>query len=126
MSKKHLVAVYGSLRQGFGNHRLLEGSDFLGTEVTQPEWKMFNLGAFPAVCGGGDTPLTLELYEVDDATFESLDILEGHPDFYCRRKIATSQGNAWMYTIESMRDDRHTTRVMSGDWSDRSQDVRPF
>lgn len=126
MSKKHVVAVYGSLREGFGNHGFLDTAKLLGTTKTQPEYKMFSLGAYPAVCTGGDTPITLEVYEVDGDTFESLDRLEGHPEFYCRRQVHTEFGKAWMYMIESMRTDTSSTRVMTGDWSDRSLDTRPF
>lgn len=108
------VAVYGSLRQGMGNHRLLENSKFLGKDKLDG-FIMYSLGGFPCirtVFPEGNT-ITVEVYEVDDATFERLDRLEGYPSFYDRKKVGTQYGEAWIYTIER---EKSRPVVESGDW----------
>lgn len=99
MSKKK-VFVYGSLKQGYGNHPLIKDSVLLGECLTKPIYTMYSLGAFPAVVLQGNTSITGEVYEVDDDTFARLDRLEGYPDFYDRTMIDTDHGKAWMYFLE--------------------------
>ena len=111
-----LVAVYGSLRQGHGNHRLLAGYECLATELSVPEFTMHSLGGFPALTKG-EFPVVIELYKVDALTFKSLDRLEGYPNFYNRREILTSRGNAWVYYINDL-SHYNTDIVESGDWSE--------
>lgn len=94
------VFVYGSLKQGFGNHRLLEGSKYLGEAVTKPEFTMYDLGAFPAITRGGSSEIHGEVYEVDDNVFQRLDALEGYPNFYDRMQIETPYGEAWVYFVD--------------------------
>ena len=113
-----LVAVYGSLREGFGNNRLLEGSKKVSTEVLEGEYTMLDLGAFPGVILEGETPITIEVYEVDECTFQSLDMLEGYPSFYNRQLFNTSVGDAWMYFLEG-REGWSNSYVPSGDWTKR-------
>jgi len=40
---KILVAVYGSLRQNMGNHRLLENANYLGEFKTEPVFSLYSL-----------------------------------------------------------------------------------
>ena len=111
------VAVYGSLRQGLGNHRLLASSKFLGEDISQPEWKMYSLGGFPGIVKG-NSEVTLEVYEVDKDTFESLDWLEGYPTFYNRRVINTTYGDAWVYYLNEPDNYENHGVVETGDWKD--------
>lgn len=117
MTQQTKVFVYGSLRQGYGNHRLLEGSTFLGQRTTQPLFTMVNLGAFPAVLPDGDTPIVGELYEVDADTFDRLDWLEGYPNFYDRMLVDIEGDTAWMYYIAG---ESRGSIVPSGDWNART------
>lgn len=110
-----LVAVYGSLKRGFGNHRLLQGefydgvgdAEFLG-EYVIPEgmFVMRSLGGFPAIFksseekDGVSTPITIEVYRVSDTNMmENLDSLEGHPGWYRRELIDTPFGRSWIYIM---------------------------
>lgn len=111
----HKVFVYGSLKRGYGNHHFLEKSQYVGNHTTQPEFTMLSLGAFPAVTDGGDTAIHGEVYEVTDKTMDSLDMLEGYPSFYNRKKINTIHGPAWMYYQEGELRDRYSV-VESGNW----------
>ena len=81
----NLVFVYGTLKKGFGNHRLLVKAEFMCPSYIF-DGKMLDLGAFPAVVDGA-REIHGELYSVDKATLASLDRLEGHPTFYERRKV---------------------------------------
>jgi len=113
---KTKVFVYGSLKEGYSNHRLLEdsGASFLGGYITPPEYTMVSCGGFPGVLEGGDTPITGEVYEISDNVFKRLDHLEGYPGFYDRKKITTEHGEAWMYIINDTYRDH--TPVPEGNW----------
>jgi len=101
MSKNNIkVFVYGSLKQGFGNHNYhLDNSDFLGKSETLPQYSLFSLGAYPGVIKGGITAVQGELYGVNAEGLQRLDRLEGHPNYYHREKIETSEGEAWIYLL---------------------------
>lgn len=99
------VFVYGTLKQGFGNHRVIqaEATQFVGNAVTVRPYNMKD-GGFPAVLDtNAGHPIKGELYEVDDATLKRLDFLEGHPDLFERREISVDIENsgvhqtAWLY-----------------------------
>ena len=102
---KHHVFVYGSLKQGYGNHRLLETSTFLGKYITRDtDFYMISLHSFPGVLkmeSGEGFSISGELYEVDDATLKNLDILEGNGHFYKRElvEILSRSEKAWMYVL---------------------------
>lgn len=108
------VAVYGTLRQGFGNHRLLENSNFLGKTKTKPVFNMHG-HIVPWISNGGTTQITVEVYEIDEETLEKLDWLEGYPSYYNRQLIDTEFGEAWIYFIDH-RSVGNT--IESGDWAE--------
>ena len=114
------VFVYGTLMSGEGNHRLLDhnGARLLGPAVTAPSFDLVSLGGFPAMFADGDTAIAGELYEVDAATLEDLDRLEGHPRFYRRQRIALADGarvEAYVLPRDSFAAER-ATPIASGDW----------
>lgn len=98
----HLVFVYGSLKRGFTNHRVI-GYDarFIATTCTvSRKFKMVSLGPFPAVYPNGKWAIEGELYEVDDITLESLDLLESNGYLYEREEVLLETGDiAWMYVL---------------------------
>lgn len=97
------VFVYGTLKQGHGNHRLLAQSKFLGRCVVKDKHRLVSLGGFPGlVATPGDDeerPVSGEVYQVNEETLLSLDFLEGHPRFYERQKLSTPFKNAWAYYL---------------------------
>ena len=97
------VFVYGSLKQGYGNNRLLSLAKFLGaTETVDDTYDLRCWGSFPAVYKQGDTSIKGELYEVDEDTMKNLDYLEGYPSFYNRERVQLYSGDmAWMYYIDA-------------------------
>lgn len=68
--------VYGTLREGHGNHRLLSDSEKLG-EATIPGERKSGLVVVPS----DDDVVRGEVYAVDDETLRWVDRLEGYdPD----------------------------------------------
>lgn len=85
--------VYGTLQQGWGNNRLLNGATFLGKALTKKPYVLFN-GGFPyAVPVSPDEsmfpllPVMGEVYEVEQRHVDVCDYLEGHPSWYQRTNI---------------------------------------
>ena len=113
---KTKVFVYGSLKKGFGNHPYHLGkADYLGIAVTLPQYSLFSLGSYPGVINGGITAIEGELYDVTDQELASLDRLEGHPSYYKREEIETSEGVAWIYLLKS-NDYRNIPIIEDGIW----------
>lgn len=120
MPNKHIVAVYGTLRQGHGNHRIIaeagDGAEFKGAFRTNgSEWRMVSLGGFPA-CVPGDGNISVEVYAVNDATLHRLDCLEGYPTLYQKGKLTTPWGEATIYVM-SPSSVRGAPHIESGDWN---------
>jgi gamma-glutamylcyclotransferase (GGCT)/AIG2-like uncharacterized protein YtfP len=116
-----LVAVYGTLRQGFGNNCVLGDSEKLGLTALAPEWEMFSLGGFPGV-RQGDKSVLVEVYRVtEESIAQSLDWLEGFREqdadfnFYNKATISTKFGDAEMYILEGAEYDGHEL-IGCGDW----------
>jgi gamma-glutamylaminecyclotransferase len=112
LKRANLVFVYGSLMTGGHCHYLLEAAESIGgtwrTEAA--EFKMMDLGMFPACGRGGDNRIVGQVYEVGPALLERLDLLEGHPRLYCRDVVRVTFGDlerdAWMYLMNVERGGR--------------------
>lgn len=126
--------VYGSLKRGFGNHRLLEGSEFIGEARLSRCGAMYSLGGFPAVTlGNRVSPIHGEVYRIDEDTLESLDILEGHPRFYQRTTVTVLMEDdiadvehieAYVYLMDADSPYLRGEPIASGYWRDpRTQRV---
>ena len=118
--KKYLVAVYGSLRRGMGNHQYyLSSSEYKGTFSTEPEYTLHSLSYYPGLKLDGNTSIVMEVYEVNEETLKNLNRLEGyHPGetstFYDRIEINTPWGKAFTYIyVNKLSKD---SIVESGDW----------
>lgn len=99
-----LIFVYGTLKRGFGNNRIIADQKYIGHGITQiANWQMYSLGGFPGVTRGSKA-ITGELWEVDEASFARCDTLEGHPYFYRREQVNVLVGDeehvAWMYIYQ--------------------------
>jgi gamma-glutamylaminecyclotransferase len=118
MEKKHLVFVYGTLRQAHSNHQLIGDAFCYGVGSTREKYAMYITGGYPYVTSTEACyPIVGELYAVDDDTLDILDKMEGHPRYYTRRQIVLDvegvEYTAWMY----FRDPRG--RLMpTGDYND--------
>lgn len=72
------VFVYGTLKRGLSNHRYLAGQKFLGEASTAPLYRMVDCGGYPGMFAVEEGGLSIlgEVWEVDDACRQQLDILE--------------------------------------------------
>jgi len=102
------VLVYGTLKKGGSNHYLIEaaGGQFIGYDMVEGPYDMFDLGAIPAVVPAQDgktRKVRGELYAITPEGLASLDMLEGHPNLYRRSKVWTEihKRRAWMYQLVS-------------------------
>lgn len=115
----NFVFVYGSLRQGHGNHVLLEqdGAKYISTNRVRLPFYMISLGGFPGlVKDHSGHYITGEIYQVDDGVMSDLDHLEGFPSFYNREQIEIDGTICWIYHLNNP---EHYTnsRVTSGNWT---------
>ena len=88
--------VYGTLKNGHGNGgAYFEGNPgvrFLGRCYIEGDVGIADLGFFPCVVhttDGISRRVCGEVYVVDEATLDSMDMLEGHPDWYIREQVET-------------------------------------
>ncbi len=114
-----LIFVYGTLRNGCSNHRLIAHAECLGQGRSQRSFSLY-LGDFPyAVSQEATGPIRGEVYRVNQDTRLQVDLLEGHPHWYCRQKetICLDSGElvqAWIYFFPEPRG----RLVPSGDFLD--------
>lgn len=89
------VLVYGSLREGMGNHRLIVrvGKNLIKNDIIIPGYNMKDMGAFPGIVKGNNK-IVCELYKTTEECIEGpFDMLEGYNkedpkrSFYLRKLI---------------------------------------
>lgn len=95
------VFVYGTLKQGFSNHRCLEGARFVREAHLSIPFRMFDTGGFPVLLPAtankpGYFP-TGEVYELPEGRqgeliLARLDMLEGEGRMYHRQEHQTMDG----------------------------------
>lgn len=124
MKKRNLVAVYGSLLSGLGNHHWMkalgeEHYELKGEVTLETGFELFPLGGYPGI-QEGDHPLVVEVYAVTDELLRGpLDGLEGYtegrtPTFYDRRTIDTPFGKTFIYYFVRGREGRPI--IEDGNW----------
>lgn len=139
-AKKERVFVYGTLLSGEHNDHFLESAEFIGNGILTGEFKMIDLGAYPAVVreDGYLGQIKGEVYEVSLGTLlGSLDRLEGidrnDPEnfngenkglYYRRRVNVLVEGVGitypWVYLMQAPR--HHNDDVIeSGSWRLRNE-----
>ncbi len=113
------VAVYGTLKRGLANHRLLAGAPFLGSDRLTT-LTLYDLGPYPAALERPSEGVEVEVYAVNARELARLDQLEDYnPDapersLYIRKPMATRHGEAWIYLYnQPIRGARAITR---GGW----------
>ena len=81
MSKKNNninIAVYGTLRKGFGNHRVISEAEYIGTGWTKEKYKLTAAG-IPFVNPNEQVSnVKVEIYSVTPDHLPSVDALEGY------------------------------------------------
>ncbi len=98
--KRHAVFVYGTLKKGCCNHKLLE--NFEPIKAKAPGIELHEGPGYPYAVRGDGTTFG-ELYFVDTKTLYKLDELEEHPHYYKREKTyvivfpSNKKIKAWIY-----------------------------
>lgn len=100
------IFVYGTLKKGFHNHRLLEGQKFICKAETD-DLKVMHCTGIPFLYNVGGYyyngnmhrghHVTGEVYDVDDQALKMIDALEGHPRWYRRQSIRLRSGHTEHY-----------------------------
>lgn len=123
-SEKTMIACYGTLRKGCGNHgHFLKDAEFLGTFKSEPVYSMYTCGGFPGLKEHGNTAIVLEVYAVTEHEAKRVDSLEGYYEdreatFYDKKRIDTPWGNASIYIyVGELPESR---LIASGDWINRN------
>jgi len=97
----HTVFVYGTLKSGFSNHFIMKPTVKIGEGETKNKYALYESGIPFLVEDEKVSKIKGEVYFVDQATFDILDTLEGHPDWYKRKLIPVMVDNkeytAWTY-----------------------------
>lgn len=111
------VAVYGTLKQGWGNHRLLEHVP-RHSEGWVSGHRLYQSGIpFLIADETSEYNVKVEVYKIDDQTLRSLDRLEGHPSCYCRKVLSildadgNQQESAWVYEYPEPVGSENTTGI---------------
>lgn len=123
---KHLVLVYGTLRQGNGNHRIIsEAQKAQAATYLSDRWihllaRMYDTGSgFPALVPDlRGAEIHVEAYHVNDDTFARLDRLEGYPHMYNRVQVEYAGEPAWVYIQRSAQGYK---LIPKGDWNEYVQ-----
>lgn len=100
------IAVYGTLKKGRGNSFYLRDAKHVGNGVTAEKYRLC-ITSLPYLLeeeSNSGFNVKVEVYDINDTTFSAVDMLEGHPRFYRRRKtnIVLSNGKqteAWVYFV---------------------------
>jgi gamma-glutamylcyclotransferase (GGCT)/AIG2-like uncharacterized protein YtfP len=116
---KHLVFVYGTLRQGGVRAMpgLFPGSKFIGRANVRGN--LYDLGAYPGLLLDESDSLAVgEVYEIDDEILGRLDEIEA-PAYYWRKQVEVSLDNqrmrCWIYEPDARLYPRRVL-IESGDW----------
>ena len=82
-----LLFVYGTLKRECSNHAQLAGQTFIGMARTPPGYRLYDLGGYPGIAVRPEDRegVVGEVWSVDDAALERLDLFEGvHEGLYRR------------------------------------------
>lgn len=90
MGKTILLFAYGTLKRGGRGNRWLAGQRYVGEAVTEPTYRLYDLGTYPGLVKDGSAGLAVkgELWEVDEACLAELDDYEYAPELYTREPVA--------------------------------------
>ena len=119
LKKCPFVFVYGTLKEGFGNHTVLGESKLVGYARTKKQHKFANSYIpFAFIEEDDNGGIEGEVYKInDELTLRDIDYLEGHPNFYKREIIDVqfinepegSYHKVWMYFVQSFNPSRVVT-----------------
>ena len=115
------VFVYGTLKLNHANAVVMNnaGAQFIGHDCIEGNFDLYDLGGFPAIVDGTNKQMIKgHLFCLDPEGLKALDHLEGHPNFYARRKIWTvgQEKRAWVYVLQEKKWLRDERLIDDGIW----------
>jgi gamma-glutamylcyclotransferase (GGCT)/AIG2-like uncharacterized protein YtfP len=116
---KHLVFVYGSLRRGSAGAMSIRFPRSTFIAEAKVSGSLYDLGAYPGLLlNESNSPVTGEVYEVDDELLNELDEFEASSN-YRRKQVEISLGGdrkvCWTYEPDPAFYSLQTL-ITSGDW----------
>ena len=87
-----ILFVYGTLKRGERNHRLIADQRFVREAVTALRYRVIDLGPHPGMVHDEFTGLAVrgELWDVSDCCLAELDELEEVPDPFAREPVVSA------------------------------------
>jgi gamma-glutamylcyclotransferase (GGCT)/AIG2-like uncharacterized protein YtfP len=99
----NIIAVYGTLKKGYGNHNYYLGdAKMVGKGKTKDRYPLV-VDGLPYLVDdkGKGHNVEVEVYKVNDKTLASIDRLEGHPTWYKRKQVHVNVNGktmlCWIY-----------------------------
>ena len=97
--------VYGTLKKGYGNHRIIKKAKYIGDFISVDKFDLSGYGLPELYPNKHGKQVRGEIYELREHDFISTDMLEGNGHFY-QREIKRFWNNdrainAWIYIILS-------------------------
>lgn len=131
-----LIGVYGTLRKGERNHKVLRDSKFIKT-IRLEGYKMYGISGFPAIIKGElIDSIVIEIYRIiDDTIAMELDLLERFDRNYPASsenhyivqlvKIESEKEPIEIYTYDHAPENvkERGPQLRSGDWVKRSKET---
>lgn len=86
---KTILFVYGSLKTGQANHRLIADQEYLGPAVTEPRYRIIDMGRYPGLVEDAANGLAVrgELWAVARPCLLELDEFEGGEGTWSRHSV---------------------------------------
>ena len=114
------VFVYGTLKSGYGNNRILQGTDKICDAVVQG-FKLFMSG-FPVATSCHQSSISGEIWDIGDplvsessrSVLQRLDALEGVPYMYTRENASAVDSEGNRHHVEFYVGNYRTWREFSG------------
>lgn len=93
------VFVYGTLKKGMRNNFVLRSSPFIQKGRTKPSYRMYCNGRYPCLKEDKKNGYSVqgEVYQVSKEVETDLNILEGIPYLYTKKRIKLDNFNKLVY-----------------------------
>jgi len=107
----NLVATYGTLKRGEGNHHYVKTAKYIGRGVTAEKYPLVIKG-LPYVYKepGVGHQVEVDVFKVSDSRLQRMDVLESHPRWYKREEVNIEVNGktltCWLYFMTDARDER--------------------
>lgn len=126
------VFVYGTLKEGQCNNSVLRnsGAELYGYDTITGNFVLHDMGGLPALMDadlaiGDQQTIYGQVWFGDTEMLAACDMLEGHPDFYMRRKLWSDRykQRVWVYFMPHTWDKHAMDVLTDGIWKASDKEV---